>query len=94
MYPKAPQLWAPHKNGVIGVNDDPVGETEWKVVNGIRLTGMPAFGKVLNPTQIWQVSVLLKNAGQPMSADVTKLLQTPLDFSLPGTAGVAVPAGH
>jgi mono/diheme cytochrome c family protein len=95
MYPRAPQLWAPHGNGgVVGVNDDPVGETEWKVVNGIRLTGMPAFGKVLNPTQIWQVSVLLKNAGQPMSADVTNLLKTPLDFDVPGTAGVAVPAGH
>lgn len=82
MYPRAPQLWAPHGNGVVGVSDDPVGETEWKVVNGIRLTGMPAFGKVLNPTQIWQVSVLVKNAGQPMPADVMKLLQTPLNFGV------------
>ena len=78
MFPKAPQLWAPHGNGVIGVNDDPVGETEWKVANGIRLTGMPSFDKVLNQTQIWQVSVLLKSAGQPMPADATKLLETPL----------------
>jgi mono/diheme cytochrome c family protein len=99
MYPQAPQLWAPHRNGVVGVNDDPVGETEWKVVNGIRLTGMPAFGKVLNPTQIWQVSVLLKNAGQPMPADVTKLLTTPLDDGV-GAAAVEIPnpapatAGH
>ena len=88
MYPKAPQLWAPHRNGVIGVNDDPVGETEWKVVNGIRLSGMPAFGKTLNSTQIWQVSLLLKNAGQPMPPDVTKLLTTPLDYGVgqPATA--------
>lgn len=91
MYPKAPPLWAPHRNGVVGVSDDPVGETEWKVVNGIRLTGMPAFGKVLNETQIWQVSLLLKNAGQPMPADVTKLLTTPLDFGV-GTTAVAAPA--
>ena len=83
MYPKAPQLWAPHKNGVIGVNDDPVGETEWKVANGIRLTGMPSFDKVLNQTQIWQVSVLLKSAGQPMSPEVTKLLTTPLNYDVP-----------
>lgn len=82
MYPKAPQLWAPHGNGVIGVNDDPVGETYWKVANGIRLSGMPAFDKVLNQTQIWQVSLLLKSAGQPMPADATKLLQTPLDFGV------------
>ena len=90
MYPKAPQLWAPHGNGVVGVSDDPVGETEWKVVNGIRLTGMPAFGKVLNETQIWQVSLLVKNAGQPMPADVTKLLTTPLDYGV-GTTAVAAP---
>jgi hypothetical protein len=44
---------------------------------------MPSFDKVLNQTQIWQVSVLVKNAGQPMPADVTKLLTTPLDFGVP-----------
>ncbi|MGA7349778.1 MAG: cytochrome c [Acidobacteriaceae bacterium] len=85
MYPKAPELWAPHGNGgVIGVNDDPVGETYWKVANGIRLSGMPSFDKVLNETQMWQVSLLLKNAGQPMPAEATKLLETPLDLSVPG----------
>jgi len=82
MYPHAPQLWAPHRNGVIGVNDDPVGETYWKVANGIRLSGMPAFDKVLNQTQMWQVSVLLKNAGQPMPAEATRLLTTPFDYSV------------
>jgi hypothetical protein len=53
---------------------------------------MPAFGKVLNATQIWQVSVLLKNAGQPMPADVTKLLTTPLDYGMGTTAVVPSPA--
>jgi thiosulfate dehydrogenase len=86
MYPRAPQLWAPHRNGVVGVSDDPVGETYWKVANGIRLSGMPAFEKVLNQTQMWQVSVLVKNAGQPMPADAAKLLQTPLDYGV-GAAG-------
>ncbi|MFP5230670.1 MAG: c-type cytochrome [Acidobacteriota bacterium] len=90
MYPHAPQLWAPHRNGVIGVNDDPVGETYWKVANGIRLTGMPAFNKVLNETEMWQVSVLLKSAGQPMPAEATTLLTTPMDY---GTAGTAPNAG-
>jgi mono/diheme cytochrome c family protein len=87
MYPHAPQLWAPHGNkGVVGVSDDPVGETEWKVANGIRLTGMPSFDKVLNATQMWQVSLLVKNAGQPMPAEVTKLLTTPLDFGVPASS--------
>jgi thiosulfate dehydrogenase len=72
MYPRAPQLWAPHGNGVIGVNDDPVGETYWKVKNGIRLTGMPAYGKALTETQMWQVSLLLSKADKPLPAEAAK----------------------
>jgi len=94
MYPHAPQLWAPHRNGVVGVSDDPVGETHWKVANGIRLSGMPAFDKVLNQTQMWQVSVLLKNAGQPMPGDVEKLLTTPLDYGVEESEPAPLPASH
>lgn len=82
MYPRAPQLWAPH-HGAVGVSDDPVGETYWKIANGIRLTGMPAYGKVLNPTQMWEVTLLLKNAGKPMPPDVAHLIQTPLGSNPP-----------
>jgi len=57
MFPKPPQLFKGK-----GVTDDEPGETYWKVANGIRLTGMPAFGKSLSETQIWQVSLLLANA--------------------------------
>jgi mono/diheme cytochrome c family protein len=91
MYPRAPQLWAPHGNGVVGVSDDPVGETYWKVANGIRLTGMPAFDKVLNQTQMWQVSLLVKNAGTAMPADVTKLIDAPLDSGVPENGAASVP---
>lgn len=67
MYPAAPTLWERHHNGaVVGVSDDPVGETYWKVANGIRLTGMPAYRDILNDTQIWQVSLLLANADKPL----------------------------
>ncbi len=67
MYPNAPQLWQKHKNSeVVGVSDDPPGETYWKAANGIRLTGMPAFNDVLSTTQIWQVSLLLANADKPL----------------------------
>jgi len=63
MYPAAPPLWEKHANSdVVGVSDDPPGETFWKVSNGIRLTGMPAFKDTLSETQIWQVSLLLANA--------------------------------
>jgi mono/diheme cytochrome c family protein len=76
MYPNAPQLWKKHgKNGVVGVSDDEAGETYWKVANGIRLTGMPAYGPVLSDTQMWQVSVLLKNADKEMPDPVMKILE-------------------
>jgi thiosulfate dehydrogenase len=80
MYPDAPPLWAPHRNGVVGVSDDPPGETYWKVANGIRLTGMPAFSKVLNQTQMWQVSLLLSRADQPLPAAALDVLKQPLDL--------------
>lgn len=67
MYPDAPPLWDKHDNSdVVGVSDDPVGETYWKVSNGIRLTGMPAYKAVLSDTEMWQVSLLLANADKPL----------------------------
>ena len=56
-FPEPPQLF--HGKGV---TDDPPGETYWKVANGIRLTGMPAYRQSLSDTQLWQVSVMLANA--------------------------------
>lgn len=68
MFPKPPQLFM-HK----GVTDDPPGETYWKVANGIRLTGMPAFSQSLSETQMWQVTLLLANADK-IGNDVKQLL--------------------
>jgi thiosulfate dehydrogenase len=78
MYPDAPQLWKKHgKNGIVGVSDDEVGETYWKVAHGIRLTGMPAYEHTLSDTQMWQVSLLLKNADQPLPDPVAQILAAP-----------------
>ena len=78
MYPQAPQLWKRHPKGdVVGVSDDEAGETYWKVANGIRLTGMPSYNHVLNDTQMWQVSLLLKNANQELPDPVKKILAEP-----------------
>jgi mono/diheme cytochrome c family protein len=57
MFPSPPQLF----HGM-GVTDDEPWETYWKVANGIRMTGMPGFKDRLSDTQMWQVSVLVKNA--------------------------------
>jgi mono/diheme cytochrome c family protein len=72
MFPRAPQLWAKHKNGVVGVSDDPVGETYWKIKNGIRLTGMPAYEKVLTEQQLWQVTLLLARADKPLPTEAAR----------------------
>jgi mono/diheme cytochrome c family protein len=70
MFPKPPQLWK-H-----GVTDDPVGETYWKVANGIRLTGMPAFKASTSDEAVWQVSLLLANADK-LPPSVTAALAQP-----------------
>jgi cytochrome c len=71
MFPVAPQLFKKHaKNNVVGVSDDDAGETFWKVKNGIRLTGMPSFQHTLSNEDMWDVTLLLKAADQPMSKAV------------------------
>jgi thiosulfate dehydrogenase len=78
MYPTAPQLWKKHAKGnVVGVSDDEPGETYWKIANGIRLSGMPAYEKVLPDTEIWQVTLLLKNADQQLPDPVMRILTAP-----------------
>jgi thiosulfate dehydrogenase len=76
MYPDAPPLLEAHNSdpSIVGVSDDPLGETYWKVQNGIRLTGMPSFKTQLSDTQMWQVSIFLANASKPMPPAVLELL--------------------
>jgi len=72
MFPPPPQLLPPKK----GVTDDQVGETFWKVKNGIRLTGMPGFVASLSETEMWQVSLLLREADKLPPA-VLQILRAP-----------------
>ncbi len=72
MFPLPPQLF--EKDDM--VTDDPAGVTYWKVSNGIRMTGMPGFGEMLTPTQMWQVSLLLANADK-LPAQVQAVLAKP-----------------
>jgi thiosulfate dehydrogenase len=73
MFPKPPQLFKGH-----GVTDDPVGETYWKVANGIRLTGMPAYTGSLKENEMWQVSLVLANADK-LPREVRSTLEQPLE---------------
>ena len=71
-FPRAPQLWIRRPNGTVGVSEDPVGETYWKIKNGIRLTAMPAYGSSLTEKQLWQVSLLLSLADKPLPAEASR----------------------
>jgi thiosulfate dehydrogenase len=78
MYPVAPPLWQAHAgDDVVGVSSDPPGETWWKISNGLRLSGMPAYQGVLTDTEIWQVSLLLANANKPLPPAALSLLHQP-----------------
>lgn len=72
MYPPPPQLMQGK-----GVTDDPVGETYWKVANGIRLTGMPAYGESLGTPRIWQVTEFLAHSNSLPAAVETVASEPP-----------------
>jgi mono/diheme cytochrome c family protein len=80
MFPKPPELL--HGKG--GTDDEP-GETYWRVVHGIRLTGMPGFRGSLTDTQAWQVSILLANAAK-LPDSVKALLANPAPLTAPAAA--------
>jgi thiosulfate dehydrogenase len=50
----------PPRFAKFGVEEDPESEIYWKIAHGIRLTGMPSFTESLTPTQIWQLTMFLK----------------------------------
>ena len=78
MFPDAPPLWEAHRDGkVVGVSDDPPGETYWKVYNGIRLTGMPSYKTQLSDSEMWQVTILLANADKPLPPAALQILRAP-----------------
>jgi len=75
MHPPASQLWRkrPHSE-VVGVSAEAPGETYAKIAEGNRTVGMPAFAHVLSERQIWEVSLLLKSADQPLPDPVEHIL--------------------
>jgi thiosulfate dehydrogenase len=81
MYPAPPELF----HGT-GVTDDDAWESYWKVENGIRMSGMPSFKGQLTETQIWQVTVLVKNADkitEPVKKELAAGASTPMSMAMP-----------
>src|SRR5256886_11630444 len=70
----------------VGVTDDDAWESYWKVENGIRMSGMPGFKGQLTETQIWQVSVLVKNAdkiAESVKKELAAGATTPMEMAMP-----------
>lgn len=55
LYPQPPQLASD------GVEDDPEGESFWKIQHGIRMTGMPSWAGALSEQEIWTLALFLKH---------------------------------
>ena len=70
MFPPPPQFF-------VKPDDDHASMIYWRVENGIRLTGMPAFGKVLTQAQIWQLTQLLHKAKSLPAQALAQLAPAP-----------------
>ena len=80
MFPDPPQLFKD-----IGVTDDEPWETYWKVENGIRMTGMPGFKGQVGEKEIWQVTMLVKNADkitEPVKKELLAGNTTPMSMAM------------
>jgi thiosulfate dehydrogenase len=76
-----------------GVTDDPPQESYWKVVNGIRLTGMPSFKGALTDTQLWQLAQLVAHANEISDSVKQQLMPQPAPaMQPPAPAPATAPA--
>src|SRR2546430_10601586 len=85
MFPAPPELF----KGT-GVTDDEEWERYWKVENGIRLTGMPGFKGQLTEKQIWQATMLVKNADkitEPVKKELLAGNSTPMSMAMDDMGG-------
>ena len=59
-----------------GVDDDPAGETYWKIEHGIRFTGMPSYAGALTEQQIWQITYFLGVPSDKLPAPAAAIWNT------------------
>jgi len=58
LYPKAPDMRLPPTQQLTD------GELYWTIANGVRLTGMPAFGSGANDTDTWKLVHFIRRLNQ------------------------------
>jgi mono/diheme cytochrome c family protein len=72
MLPRAPQFFAP--KDATATAKQSAGELYWKTAHGARRSGMPAYGKTLSDTQLWQLALLLHSVRDEMPDPVLRIL--------------------
>ena len=72
MLPRAPQFFAPRDARTVSAESP--GELYWKTAFGARRSGMPAYGRSLTDTQLWQLALLLHSARDEMPDPVHRIL--------------------
>jgi thiosulfate dehydrogenase len=73
----------PPQFGKHGVDDDPEGETYWKIEHGIRFTGMPAYAHTLDEQSIWQVTYFMKRAPDNLTGAAKSIWENPSQVAPP-----------
>lgn len=91
MYPRPPQFFRPNARKI----DDPPSEVYWKVKNGIRLTGMPAFERALNNGQFRDLTGFIEDSTTLPSSVLSVLKLIPKNGQEPTATTVKrVPVNH
>lgn len=78
-YPPAPDL-------ILDPLDDPEWQIFYAVRTGIRYTGMPAWGKVLNESDIWKVTAFLSHLDK-LPPEVQEAWQKSVGVAPPAPGG-------
>lgn len=84
MFPRPPQFFRPNAKKI----DDPASEVYWKVRNGIRLTGMPAFRASLSDMRIRELTGFLEDATTLPPAAMAVLKTVPAKVQKAGPPAV------
>lgn len=71
-----------------GVEDDPEWRTRWVIARGVRFTAMPAFNKILDDKQLWQLAAFLKNMDK-----LPRPVEQAWEKTPAGTIAPSAPAG-
>ena len=76
------------------VDDDPEGETYWKIEHGIRFTGMSAYSPALDERSIWALTYFLKRVPKDLPTAANAIWENPSTVAPPTPMPSMPPQPH